>query len=78
MSPAWWHIAWTALNLFWLIGFAILEGYAFKSGGLTLSMYLWRITEAWGAFPFLAGIIIGSLGTHLWWHWLPPGARSVG
>lgn len=74
----WWYVGWTALNLAWVIGFAVLEGWAIKKGGLTLSMYTWILSQAWGPMPFVLGLIVGGLAVHFYWHWMPPGARSVG
>lgn len=78
MSIFWWYIAWTGLNAAWVIGFALLEGYAFQTRGLTLSMYVYDLSLYFGPFPFLLGIVVGGLAVHFWWHWLPPGARNVG
>ena len=69
---------WTALNLLWLLGFVAGEGYAFRGGGLTLSMYVWQMSEAWGPFEFVLGFLAGALATHFYWHWMPPGAGNVG
>jgi hypothetical protein len=73
-----WWIFWTALNLGWLAGFAIGEGYALYTGGLTLSSYVWRLSEAWGPFQFFLGMVAGGLAVHFFWHWLPPGSTSQG
>lgn len=72
----WWY--WTILIVSGIIGFGIGESYAFMKGGLTLSMYLWKMSEAWGPFEFLFGFFVGALGTHIYWHWMPPGASNVG
>ena len=73
-----WYIFWTALNACWLVGFIVGEGYALYTGGLTLSSYVWRLSQDWGPFQFVLGLIVGGLAVHFFWHWLPPGAASQG
>ena len=86
MKPGTWYIVWTAMLLLplvgWVSAFAYFEGLALRSGGLTLSMYIWKVSEAWPLFPFvlglMMGLVVGGLSVHFWWHWLPPGALSEG
>lgn len=75
------RIAWTAMILVNIVVFAVLETYALSRGnpddGLTLSRYVYDITQAWPLAIFLLGLLSGGLAVHFWWHWDPanPGDR---
>lgn len=78
MTMSWLEWYWAA----WLAGialtFAIPEGIALWRGGMTFSSFMWTMTQAWGDWPFVWGVLIGGLAVHFWWHWMPPGASSHG
>lgn len=52
------------------------------AGYVTLSYFVWRVSQAWGPFQFVLGFAVGlfwgALAVHFWWHWCPPGSVSVG
>lgn len=72
------EILWTLWLLALIASFALFEGAALYSHGLTLSSYVWGLTEAWPPLPYVAGMVSGGLAVHFWWHWLPPGSISHG
>ncbi|WP_024516826.1 hypothetical protein [Bradyrhizobium sp. Tv2a-2] len=49
---------------------------------ITLSYFVFYVTSKFPLATFygglLLGLFVGSLSTHFWWHWLPPGAVSAG
>lgn len=66
----------------WLCGivgsFAVGEGLALDTNGETLSMFIWRLSEAWPPFEWVSAFLCGALAVHFYWHWLPPGAVNTG
>ena len=46
-----------------------------RAGYITLSYFVWRVTQAWGPAEGLimlfVGLFWGMLLTHFWWHWCP-------
>ena len=69
------RIGWTALLLFNIAVFAIMEGYAVTRTdpemGLTLSRYIYDAARAWPLLVFVLGQLTGGLAVHFWWHWDP-------
>ena len=63
--------AWTAWLLVIAVSFAVLEGYALRSGRTTLSRYVVSASRAWPLLPFVLGLIIGVLANHFFWPWCP-------
>ena len=60
--------------LAWVTAVAILLGYewfALATGRKTLSRQVFDWTQAWGLFPWLAGVVCGGLAVHFFWHWCP-------
>jgi hypothetical protein len=57
--------------VFWVltiaVTFAILEGWAIKTGRTTLSRTVWTISADWPPLPFVAGLVAGFLACHFWW-----------
>ncbi len=68
-------VGWTALILVNIVIFAILESYALSrsdpDGGITLSRYVWELSQAWPPIVFLLGMLTGILVSHFWWRWNP-------
>jgi len=60
----WFWVFWV---LFIAVSFAVAEGYAIKTGRVTLSATVWKITRAWPLLPFVAGLLAGGLAVHFWW-----------
>jgi len=58
--------------------FAILEGYAIKSGRATLSLSTWRLFQKWPLIAVVFGMVFGGLAVHFFWHWCPAGSVSAG
>lgn len=48
----------------------------------TLSKFLYFVGSKFPLSIFLGaliiGLFIGTISTHLWWHWCPPGSTSTG
>jgi hypothetical protein len=55
----------------WLLGligsFAVLEGWALKTGRMTLSRFTWNLSKAWPPLPWAAGLLAGFLAAHFFW-----------
>jgi hypothetical protein len=63
-------LIWTAFLFAVLIVFAVLETRALlRPGGITLSRYTATIGAKFPMSIFLAGLIVGGLAVHFWWHW---------
>ncbi len=68
------------------IAFAIFERLGIKhndvGGYITLSYFVYRITQVGPPSIFLLGLSIGlfwgGLCVHFFWHWCPAGSISVG
>lgn len=84
------YIIWPLGISIWLtigwIAFAVFEALGIKhndtKGYITLSYFVYRVTQAWPPAIFLMGLAIGlfwgGLAVHFFWHWCPPGSTSVG
>ena len=65
-------LLWLIWLLVLIIGFAVIEGAALRSGTpSTLSDFTVWLSHVWGPLPFVLGIVVGGLGVHFWWHWTP-------
>lgn len=73
-------IGWTVFLvgglIVWVGIFSAMEGYALHhDDALTLSRFLWDVSQAWPPIVFLAGLVIGLtigiLTSHLFWRWDP-------
>lgn len=62
-----WYTIWTAWLLCLIASFAVLEGYALYSNGLTLSRFTWIVTKDWPLMPWLCGVLAGGLAVHFFW-----------
>lgn len=82
-------IVWPVGILIWLIigwaEFGYFETQALRennSNKPTLSYFVFYLTSKFPLATFWGGILVGaffgSLSTHFWWHWMPPGAVSAG
>lgn len=78
MSFAVTALHWAALNIAWVLGFAVLEFSAIRSQSLTLSRFVYDLNVQWPISSFLFGLVIGGLAVHFYWHWNPPGSNSIG
>jgi uncharacterized membrane protein len=58
---------WALWLLTIIVSFALFEGYALKTGHMTLSRWVWTISKAFPLFPWLAGVLTGVLATHFFW-----------
>ena len=47
--------------------FAVFEGYALKTGRMTLSRWVWNMSRAWPPFPWVVGVVVGFLAAHFFW-----------
>jgi hypothetical protein len=57
---------------FWLFAgvagtFALAESYALMNNKTTLSRWVWTVSKAFPAFPWIAGVLTGFLAAHFWW-----------
>jgi hypothetical protein len=69
---------WTAFALAFVVGFAVIEGWALATGGTTLSRYTYELSKDWPVLPWLIGVVQGGLAVHFWWHWTVPGEAGDG
>lgn len=69
---------WLTIGIGWIILFAIAETYAIAKREETLSAFVWGVSTAFPPIIFLAGMVIGGLCVHFWWHWCPAGSFSTG
>ena len=71
-----WAWIWTVWIAAIALTFAVLEYLGWNT--LTLSRYIWNLSQEWPLFIFLCGALSGGLAVHFWWHWNPPGSNSEG
>jgi hypothetical protein len=67
---------WSAALIFIVALVLGLEAFALLTDRLTLSRFIWNISEAWPLFIFLCGFVTGGLAVHFWWHWNPKETRA--
>jgi hypothetical protein len=72
-----WYAIWAVWILLIAVSFGVLEFIAWDHG-VTLSRFVFDISEAWPLVIWLAGVLAGGLAVHFWWHWSPKGARDEG
>lgn len=74
----WLTIGWVVFSIFEYLGIKHDD----TKGYITLSYFVWRVTQAWPPSMFLLGFSVGGfwcgLAVHFWWHWCPAGSISVG
>lgn len=58
---------WVGWLVFLAASFAAFEGYALKTGHMTLSRFTWTVSKAFPLFPWLVGVLVGVLACHFWW-----------
>jgi hypothetical protein len=74
-----WYAYWSfALVFIALVLFAIPEFFAIKDNGVSFSLFMFTMGQAFPLWIFFWGLLIGGLAVHLLWHWIPPGAKSEG
>lgn len=75
------------MDLPWIIGallaisfFAFFEVRAFRHPDRqnTLSRTIYNVGSKWPLSIFIMGMFCGSLATHFFWHFCPPGSISTG
>jgi hypothetical protein len=71
-------IYWTIWIVLLALSFAALETWAIMTAGTTLSRYIYEISHAWPLFIWFAGVLVGGLAVHFFWHWSPPGSENGG
>jgi hypothetical protein len=67
---------WSAALIFIVALVLGLEAFALLTDRLTLSRFIWNISEAWPLFIFLCGFVTGGLAVHFWWHWNPKETKA--
>jgi hypothetical protein len=60
-----WIVAWAV----WAMAFAVIEGLAFYSGGLTLSGLVWLLRASPVAVQATVGALVVALFGWCVWHW---------
>lgn len=60
-------LLWTMWLVLIALSFAAFETYALKRNKTTLSRYVWTVSKYFPLFPFLIGLLAGTLATHFWW-----------
>lgn len=58
---------WLGWIIFIIVSFALFEGFAIKTGRMTLSRATWTVSKNFPPFPFICGLIVGFLACHFWW-----------
>jgi hypothetical protein len=75
------------MNTPWIIGlilavafFAYFEkrAFDFPNSQNTLSRAIYNIGQSWPLSIWIMGLFAGSLATHFFWHFCPPGSLSTG
>ncbi len=75
------------MNSIWIIGFIfsiaffyVVEGFAFRHPERqnTLSRAIYDLGSKFPLAIWIMGVAAGSLATHFFWHWCPPGSISIG
>jgi hypothetical protein len=61
----WFWTIWLVLGV--LGTFGIAECYAIVTHKPTLSRYVWTVSKAFPAFPWIIGVVVGFLACHFWW-----------
>ncbi|MCC6775620.1 MAG: hypothetical protein IT537_03130 [Hyphomicrobiales bacterium] len=63
-------VAWSVLGLAWVVVAAPLELYGLiqedPDAAITLSRFVWEVSNAWPPVVFMAGLTIGILVPHFW------------
>lgn len=73
---AMWYWIWSGWLLALVGTFAVLEGWALKNGGVTLSSFTDIVSEKWPPIIWVCGAMAGGLAVHFWWHWSGPGGAG--
>lgn len=58
---------WAAWLVFLIVSFAIMEGWALKTGKPTLSASVWTWSAHFPLLPFICGLLAGGLAVHFFW-----------
>jgi hypothetical protein len=63
-----WYVIWSGWLLSLIGSFAFLEGYAlYRADGITLSRFVWIVSEDWPPFIYVCGLVVGFLAAHFFW-----------
>ena len=62
---------WAILLVTFVVLVIAFEAFALLTDRLTLSRFIFEISEAWPLFIFLCGFVTGGLAVHFWWWWHP-------
>ena len=63
--------AWLAWFLAAIVTFAVLEGYAIRTGRKTLSRTVRDMNQAWPLTSAVMALVMGALLTHFFWRFCP-------
>ena len=58
---------WVAWMLAIAITFVVGESIAVATNGMTLSRFVWIVSDRFPAFGFFMGFLAGFLACHFWW-----------
>lgn len=63
--------AWICWLAFFAASFAVLETWAIKHHGKTLSRVVSEAAYGWPLLPFIYGSLFSGLAVHFFWHFCP-------
>jgi hypothetical protein len=80
MNEFWGDLPWIVGLFIAIIYFGIFEVLGFIRPGKynTLSHAVYTLGAHWSLAIFIMGMFVGSLGTHLFWHYCPAGSINSG
>lgn len=58
---------WAIWLIVLVVSFGAMEAWSVVHSTPTLSEFVWRLSDAFTLFPFLAGLLTGGLAVHFWW-----------
>lgn len=78
-------MSWSPRPWFWgvwlaaiVLTFAVPEIFALVNNGTTFSSFMAGTQTKWPLWELVWGLVIGGVGVHCWWHWVPPGSKPDG
>jgi predicted outer membrane lipoprotein len=73
-------LPWIVLTVLAIGAFAVFEAMAFRHPDRvnTLSRSIYDLGSKWPLSIWIMGVFCGSLATHFFWHYCPPGSISTG
>lgn len=60
-------IYWISFFIIIVVLFAVGESLALANNRQTLSRFVWDLSKAWPALPWVVGILTGFVASHFWW-----------